>query len=625
MTDPANPQASPSRPKELWVIVVLWGIFALLGFATLDFRNNFGNQIGRPIGYALLMFEVLRFVWRGRNWARIILLILSVGSIIVPILVWGGYPLFKCISSGGFLLGAFTVIWMNLKPAREFLRGEKNRQIDRKEYWAKVGSYILLVVLLLQWIMGFALMYWWVIYGSEDWERTKIELRTKGEKLTFRELVPSPPPDGENFFADPMWRQLSDYVSVKNGDQVVQEPRTPEGKWIIKQPFIPLSPTELDAIKKFTPRNVPPVKMRAEATRFLWIKLTETKDPAQRTEIAKTILELTAPTDSLFGRISELLKRPSAYFPLQYEKNFSTPIPHVSQMLVLGQTLGARSLAELVLGEANQAKADVLMILGLSKALKDEPILIVMLVRESLVAIAMISIDKGIELHRWSAEDLIDLENHLEQIQLMKDLPFALRGERANAYAFLKSLTTTANWIRKPKDVISPDNMNFINSVIQPALETMEGSDSIGWNIKTLLFPGLAEFESNRIEQMFRLYATLLLPHLEGSARKTAENQCKVNQAIIACALERYRLAHGSYPATLEVLAPDYLAKLPNSPITGKPMNYSLQTDGTFTLWTPGWNLKSLNGKLGEYSGDGDIVWNQPLASELNNQIKHTP
>jgi len=163
---------------------------------------------------------------------------------------------------------------------------------------------------------------------------------------------------------------------------------------------------------------------------------------------------------------------------------------------------------------------------------------------------------------------------------------------------------------------MSPDNMNFINSVIQPTLETMEGSDCTGWNIKTLLFPGLAEFESNRIEQMFRLYATLLLPPLEGPARKTAENQCRVNQAIIAGALERYRLAHGSYPPTLEVLAPDYLTKLPNSPITGRPMNYSLQSDGTFTLWTPGWNLKSLNGKPGEYSGDGDIVWNQPLASK---------
>jgi len=48
--------------------------------------------------------------------------------------------------------------------------------------------------------------------------------------------------------------------------------------------------------------------------------------------------------------------------------------------------------------------------------------------------------------------------------------------------------------------------------------------------------------------------------------------------------LECYRIAYGSYPASLDVLVPQYLAKLPNSPITGKPMNYSLKPDGTFLI-----------------------------------------
>ena len=58
---------------------------------------------------------------------------------------------------------------------------------------------------------------------------------------------------------------------------------------------------------------------------------------------------------------------------------------------------------------------------------------------------------------------------------------------------------------------------------------------------------------------------------------------------------------------------PEYLAKIPSSPITGKPMNYSLKPDGTFLLWTPGWNLQSLGGKPGELKDYGDIVRNQPL------------
>ena len=50
--------------------------------------------------------------------------------------------------------------------------------------------------------------------------------------------------------------------------------------------------------------------------------------------------------------------------------------------------------------------------------------------------------------------------------------------------------------------------------------------------------------------------------------------------------------------------------------MSGKPMKYSLKPDGTFLLWSPGWELKSLGGKLGEYRGEGDIVWGQPLPSK---------
>ena len=42
-------------------------------------------------------------------------------------------------------------------------------------------------------------------------------------------------------------------------------------------------------------------------------------------------------------------------------------------------------------------------------------------------------------------------------------------------------------------------------------------------------------------------------------------------------------------------------------------MNYSAHSDGTFLLWSAGWNMSSLGGKTGEFKGDGDIVWNQPV------------
>jgi hypothetical protein len=121
---------------------------------------------------------------------------------------------------------------------------------------------------------------------------------------------------------------------------------------------------------------------------------------------------------------------------------------------------------------------------------------------------------------------------------------------------------------------------------------------------------------NHSIKKWIYMLNVMSIPAISGCIQNAAATQTQVDQTLIACVLERYRIARGSYPDSLNALVPDYLAKLPNSPITGKPMNYSLNPDGTFLLWSPGWNLKSLGGKPGKFKGDGDIVWNQPLPTK---------
>jgi hypothetical protein len=57
--------------------------------------------------------------------------------------------------------------------------------------------------------------------------------------------------------------------------------------------------------------------------------------------------------------------------------------------------------------------------------------------------------------------------------------------------------------------------------------------------------------------------------------------------AIIAVALERHRLRHGSYPSALSVLAPAFLAKVPTSPSIGEPFLYRLTSFGHVELKSP--------------------------------------
>jgi hypothetical protein len=55
--------------------------------------------------------------------------------------------------------------------------------------------------------------------------------------------------------------------------------------------------------------------------------------------------------------------------------------------------------------------------------------------------------------------------------------------------------------------------------------------------------------------------------------------------ALVALALERFRLATGGLPATLEPLVPKYLESVPTDPFEGNPIHYEPRPDERFALW----------------------------------------
>jgi len=100
---------------------------------------------------------------------------------------------------------------------------------------------------------------------------------------------------------------------------------------------------------------------------------------------------------------------------------------------------------------------------------------------------------------------------------------------------------------------------------------------------------------------------------------KIAAIQSSIDLARIACALERYRLAHGQYPETLDALAPQFIGKLPHDIINGQPLHYRRTDDGKFLLYSVGWNETDDGGQVAfkkdgsEDREKGDWVWQYPL------------
>ena len=104
-----------------------------------------------------------------------------------------------------------------------------------------------------------------------------------------------------------------------------------------------------------------------------------------------------------------------------------------------------------------------------------------------------------------------------------------------------------------------------------------------------------------------RLFASLVLPSLSRVSFRAAYAQTGVNLALLACALERYRLARGEFPAQLDQLVPNFLDRLPADLINGQPLKYHRAQNGAFGLYSVGWNETDDGGVLGLSTSEGNV------------------
>jgi hypothetical protein len=86
----------------------------------------------------------------------------------------------------------------------------------------------------------------------------------------------------------------------------------------------------------------------------------------------------------------------------------------------------------------------------------------------------------------------------------------------------------------------------------------------------------------------------------------------------VACALDRYHLAHGQYPDALDALVPRFIETIPRDIIGGQPLHYRRTDGGQFLLYSVGWNETDDGGQVALKkdgaidTGQGDWVWRYP-------------
>ncbi len=109
-----------------------------------------------------------------------------------------------------------------------------------------------------------------------------------------------------------------------------------------------------------------------------------------------------------------------------------------------------------------------------------------------------------------------------------------------------------------------------------------------------------------------RMLAAMISPQIGSVFTFAAKSLFHRRCLIIACALERHRMVHGSFPTTLEVVEDELKLFAVNDPARpAQRPGYRLETNG-YLLWSAGENLQDDGGQE-----EKDWLWRMKLASKL--------
>ena len=446
------------------------------------------------------------------------------------------------------------------------------------------------------------------VRGRWAWERHRQALAARGDSLDIRKFAPPPIPDDQNMAAAPVFAVL---FTETNGFTTLS-----------RQLSLPYTKHAWDADWRSGKKLDFTVWKKAFTNDDLTLALKK--------------------YEAVLSEVAAAAQRPHARFAVCYEDGPTALCPHTACVLQCSKLLRLRALVRLNADQGDLAAQDLLLMLRLGQALEDEPLLLSPLVHNSLVTLADQILWEGLLARRWSAAQLAAFQKEFERLDFLKDFRCAFQGERCAAVWLLHAIHDQPPQLFS--EYYTPRGMFAFRYIIprgwfylnvrnrdQAFLDQLLPSIDVP---AQRIYPQSALNHASQLERAserswyrilpYHYLEYLLDPVFPDWLRRSAYGQTTAQQAALACALERYRLANGRLPEKLAALMPQFIAKIPHDVMDGQPLRYRLESDGSYKLWSIGWNQKDDDGQLAfqhpnapedqRYLDDqkGDWVWKLP-------------
>lgn len=469
--------------------------------------------------------------------------------------------------------------------------------------------------------------------GRRNWNAFRTEWQAKGETFDFASMVPPPPPREQNFAMTPLLAPLLDYRKRPNQPVWWNNPQGNDKVRALGDAF------------KGSGRKKAPGFGQWQSCQFIdlreWQEYLDgnTNFPfaTSPTEPARDVLTALRKFDAELEELAAASSLPFSIFPIHYQENVQALLPHLATLKGILQIVRLRALARLGADQRSEALADIHLGLRLAESLKGEPFLISQLVRIAMLQIAMQPIWEGCAQHDWSEAQLSELQTTLVKVRILEDYGRTIRGERALGNAAIDDLRIGRLPLSSLGDAtgsVGSETANYVGWLV-PSGWYFQNQVTLNRLCQERCLP-LVDVEKHRVnvEQtenaddipelktsgLYNVFARLLLPAVSKSAMKFAHGQTVIDLAAVACALERHRLAAGSYPERLAALVPRYVERIPTDVITGESLRYQRTSADQFVLYSVGWNETDDGGEIHvRKSGDApdpkksDWVWRYEL------------
>ncbi|HWB59919.1 MAG TPA: hypothetical protein VG733_10510 [Chthoniobacteraceae bacterium] len=456
--------------------------------------------------------------------------------------------------------------------------------------------------------------------ATRDWLQCKADLEARGEHLDLAYFVPPPVPDDKNLALSPLMTPLLEIITdPKTGERNFGDPNAPLEQIVLQRP-------SQKAFSTSTPGNWQTGHFRSlEPWR---------SNPGSGSAAEDIVAALQKYDPTLAQLRAEMQARPLCRFPLNYKAGVGMALPHLTVLKSIVYALAMRASAQLALNRPDQAFDDVLLAYHLIDRMRDEPTAIDGLARILMVAILQQPVWEGIASHRWSAEQLAVIEQELRGWDFLAESNRSMRYERCvdnqTCDQFRNDPKTFARVSAggQPSDVETIyknaltrswwtatiyRNEISIDTIFQEQFLTI-----IDENARTVSVQR-AHYTEGYLQAIrgapYTVLVKMMLPVFTGFPQKYAIGQTYLDEAAIACEIERYRLAHGALPVALDDLQ---MANLPRDVINGQPLHYRVIAPDNYLLYSVGWNETDDGGKVqvndkgivdNNTSQQGDWVW----------------